>query len=138
LALELWATGNIDARQLALLLMAPKRLSPDELDGLVRDAGFVQVFDWLDSYIVRKHADKEALRQKWLADENPWAARAGWSLTAERIGKAPEGLDLAALLDRIEAEMATAPAETQWTMNNSLAGIGIHHAHLRERAVRIG
>ncbi|MFA5551490.1 MAG: DNA alkylation repair protein [Trueperaceae bacterium] len=138
LGLKLWATGNIDARLLALLVLEPQRLSREELDAMVRDPGYVQVFDWLDSYVVRKHADKEALRLEWLADENPWAARAGWSLTAERIGKQPEGLDLPGLLDRLEREMAAAPAETQWTMNNSLAGIGIHHSELRDRAIRIG
>ena len=138
LGLQLWATGNIDARLLALLVIKPQRLSCAELDAMVRDPGYVQVFDWLDSYVVRKHADKEALRLEWLADENPWAARAGWSLTAERIGKQPEGLDLPGLLDRLEREMTAAPSETQWTMNNSLAGIGIHHSELRDRAIRIG
>ncbi|MFA5552782.1 MAG: DNA alkylation repair protein [Trueperaceae bacterium] len=138
LALELWGTGNIDARQLAVLLMDPKQFTREGLDVLVRDPGFVNVFDWLDSYIVRKHPEKEALRQAWLEDPNPWAARAGWSLTAERIGKQPEGLDLPGLLDRIEREMASSPAETQWTMNNCLAGIGIHHPEHRVRAIRIG
>jgi 3-methyladenine DNA glycosylase AlkD len=98
----------------------------------------VNVADWLDSYVTRKHPEKEALRLGWLADADPWAARAGWSLTAERIGKDPEGLDLPALLDRLEAELVTAPPETQWTMNNCLAGIGIHFAEHRERAVSIG
>lgn len=138
LGLELWASGNIDARLLGILLMKPKLLTAAELDAMVKDPGFVQVFDWLDSYVVRKHPEKEALRAKWMQDENPWAARAGWSLTAERIGKEPAGLDLPALLDRIEAEMETAPPEPQWTMNNSLAAIGIHHAELRGRALRIG
>lgn len=138
LALQLWDTGNIDARQLAILLLDPKRLPADELDAMVREPGFVQVFDWLDSYVLRKHPDKELLRQRWMDDPHPWAARAGWSLTAERINKQPEGLDLAGLLDRIESEMGAAPPETQWTMNNSLAGIGIHHAPLRERAITIG
>lgn len=47
-------------------------------------------------------------------------------------------LDLPALLDRIEAEMAAAPPETQWTMNAALANIGIHDAGLRKRAIAIG
>ena len=38
-----------------------------------------------------------------------WAARAGWNLTSERIGKSPEGLDMPALLDRLEAESWSAP-----------------------------
>jgi len=138
LALELWDTGVLEARLLAILLLEPKRLTRDELDAMVRSPGFVQVADWLDSYVTRQHPEKEALRRAWLADDDPWALRAGWSLTAERVGKSPDGLDLADLLDRIEAELAHAAPEAQWTMNNTLAGIGIHHAEHRERAVAIG
>lgn len=138
LALALWDTNNIDARLLAILLFEPKKLPREELDHLVRSADFTQVADWLSAYVVKNHPEKEALRQAWMQDEDPWAARAGWSLTAERIGKMPEGLDLPALLDRIEAEMGAAAPEVQWTMNNSLAGIGIHFPKHRKRAIAIG
>jgi len=138
LAIALWETGNIDARLLAILLINPKNLSGDELDRMVRSVGFAQVADWLNSYVVRKYPDKETLRQRWMADDDPWAARAGWSLTSERIGKNPEGLDLPALLDRIESEMGDAAPEAQWTMNFCLAGIGIHFPRYRKRAIAIG
>lgn len=138
LALQLWKTGNLDARLLAILLMKPKQLSAEELESLVRSVDFVHVADWLNSYVVKKHPDKEALRLKWLQDKDRWAARAGWSLTSERIAKNPEGLDLPALLDRIEAEMPTAAPEIQWTMNFCLAGIGIHFPKQRKRAMAIG
>lgn len=138
LALALWETGNVDARLLAILLMQPKRLARDELDRLVRSARLAQVADWLNAYVVKVYPDKEALRQAWLEADDPWAARAGWNLTAERVARSPDGLDLSALLGRIEAEMATAAPETQWTMNNCLAGIGIHHADHRDQAIAIG
>jgi 3-methyladenine DNA glycosylase AlkD len=138
LALELWNTGNIDAQLLAILLLQPKRLSAEQLDGMVRTGRFSQVADWLNAYVVAHHPEKETLRQRWMQDEDPWAARAGWSLTAGRIARSPEGLDLPALLDRIESEMPTAPPETQWTMNNSLAAIGIHFPEHRVRAIEIG
>lgn len=138
LGLELWKTSNLDARLLAILLMKPKEIPADELDRMVRSVGSAQVADWLNSYVVKNHPAKETLREKWMQDKNPWTARAGWSLTAERINKKPEGLDLAALLDRIESEMAAAPPATQWTMNFCLAGIGIHFPKLRKRALAIG
>ncbi|MFO7546898.1 MAG: DNA alkylation repair protein, partial [Trueperaceae bacterium] len=62
LALELWDTGVLEARLLAILLLEPKRLKRDELDAMVRAPGFVQVADWLDSYVTRQHPEKEALR----------------------------------------------------------------------------
>ena len=138
LAIALWDTGNIDARLLAILLIKPKSLSREEMDRMVRSSAFVHVADWLNSYVVKNHPDKESLRQSWMEEDDPWAARAGWSLTSERIGKDPDGLDLPALLDRIEAEMGTAAPEVQWTMNFCLAGIGIHFPALRKRAIAIG
>jgi 3-methyladenine DNA glycosylase AlkD len=138
LAQELWATGNGEARLLACLIVRPKELSEEELDGMVRSVTWNQVADWLNSYVVKAHPAKEALRQRWMTDADPMAARSGWSLTAERVEKKPEGLDLLALLDRIERELADAPAAAQWTMNMTLAMIGIHHPELRERALAIG
>lgn len=138
LAIELWETGNIDARLLAILLMKPKALSADEMDRMVRSLTFVQVADWLNAYIVKNHPDKETLRQGWMATDNPMAARAGWSLTAGRVARHPDGLDLSAILDRIESEMQRAAPEVQWTMNNTLVGIGIHFPDHRQRALEIG
>jgi 3-methyladenine DNA glycosylase AlkD len=138
LALALWDSGNIDAQLLALLLLETKKLSRDEMDRLVRSTNFAHVADWLNSYVVKNHSDKEELRVAWMNDANPWAARAGWNLTSERIAKNPDGLDLPALLDRIESEMGSAAPEVQWTMNFCLAGIGIHFPKYRKRALAVG
>ncbi|HUG91266.1 MAG TPA: DNA alkylation repair protein [Planctomycetaceae bacterium] len=138
LALSLWETGNVDAQFLATLLIEPKKLSAGELDRMVRSVSFVRVADWLNSYVVARHPDKETLREGWMDADDRWAARSGWHLTAERVAKNPDGLDLPALLDRIESDMAGAAPEAQWTMNNTLAGIGIHVPRLRKRAIAIG
>jgi len=138
LAIALWDTRNIDARLLAILLIKPTDLSRDVMDRMVRSVNFVHVADWLSSYVVKNHPDKESLRQSWMEDDDPWAARAGWSLTSERIAKNPDGLDLPALLDRIESELGNAASEVQWTMNSCLAGIGIHFPKHRKRAIAIG
>ena len=138
LGIALWKTGNIDARLLAILLINPKNLPGDELDRMVRSVGFVQVADWLNSYLVKKYPDKETLRQRWMADDDPWIARAGWSLTSGRVARNPDGLDLPGLLDRIESELGNASPAVQWTMNSCLAGIGIHFPKHRKRAIAIG
>ena len=138
LAMSLWQTGNVDAQLLAILLIEPENLSAKEMDRLVRSVTIPWVADWLNNYVVKQHPDKETLRQKWLAADDRWATRAGWSLTAERVAKSPEGLDLSALLDRIESEMADADPVVQWTMNGTLAEIGIHFPKLRKRAIAIG
>lgn len=63
LALSLWKTGNIDAQFLATLLIKVDLLSADELERMVRSVTFVWVADWLHSYVVKEHADKETLRK---------------------------------------------------------------------------
>lgn len=75
---------------------------------------------------------------RWTDDPDADASAAAWSLTSVRVQKKPEGLDLDALLDRIERELRDAPSREQWAMNETLAYIGIHHPALRERAVAIG
>lgn len=138
LALELWKTENFDAQMLAMLIIKPKELTADELDAMVRSVKHTRVADWLNSYVVKLHPDNETLRQKWMKDMDPMASRAGWNLTTQRIVNNPEMVDISALLDRIEHEMASAPPEAQWTMNFSLAEIGINHPEHRERAIHIG
>ena len=138
LALALWETGNADARFLATLVIDVKKLSADELDRMVRSITWDRVADWLNSYVVKAHAEKEALRERWMKSKDTWSLRSGWSLTAERIAKSPGGLDLSKLLDRIEKEMAKAAPAAQWEMNFALIAIGVHHAAHRERAMAIG
>lgn len=138
LALALWDTHNLDAQLLSLLIIKPKSLSTADLDRMVRSITSAQVAEWLSSYVIKEHPDKEVLRQAWMQTDHPWAARAGWSLTAGRVVREPEGLDIPALLDRIESEMPSAAPEIQWTMNTTLAQIGIHFPEYRTRALAIG
>lgn len=138
LARELWATGDSAARLVALLINRPKAYESEELDRMLREARTPKVHDWLVGYVVSKSPHVEELRQRWFSDPDPVVASAGWALTADRVAKRPEGLDLSALLDQIEAEMQAAPARKQWQMNATLAQIGIHHPDLRARALAIG
>ncbi|MCE6995041.1 DNA alkylation repair protein [Saccharothrix sp. S26] len=138
LARRLWETGDTAARLLALLVCRPKAFARDELDAMLREARTPKVHDWLVNYVVKKSPFAEELRLAWSADPDPVVASAGWALTTERVARTPEGLDLAALLDVVEAEMRTAPDRLQWAMNHCLAQIGIDHPEHRARAIDIG
>jgi 3-methyladenine DNA glycosylase AlkD len=138
LALELWATDDTAARLLALLICRPRAFERDQLDAMLREARSPKVHDWLVNYVVKKSPHAEELRVAWSADPDPVVASAGWALTTDRVAKKPAGLDLAGLLDVIEAEMKDAPDRLQWAMNHCLAQIGIEHAEHRARALEIG
>jgi 3-methyladenine DNA glycosylase AlkD len=138
LGLELWKTENIDARLLAMLILKPKMLPAKVLHDMVTSIGFVQEADWFNAYILKDHPEAESFREKWMDSANPWAARAGWSLTSGRVARYAKELDITALLDRLESQMPAAPHEVQWTMNSALAQIGIHFPKHRKRAIDIG
>lgn len=138
LALKLWDTGNVEARFLAALIIDPKKLSNDEIAKMVSSEKFTHIADWFYSYVIKEYADKETLRQKWMHTSDVMQARAAWSLTSGCVTRNPELVDIPALLDRIEKEMPNAAPEVQWTMNSTLAQIGINHPEYRERALYIG
>jgi 3-methyladenine DNA glycosylase AlkD len=139
--LELWQTECLEARLVAVLIMKPKELSVDQLKMLVQTATYSHLADWVNSYLVKQHPDKEQLRVSWLslnANDEPWLARTAWSLTTERVSKSPDGLDNAGVLKRIDNELATAPEPARWTMNFCLGELGINHAEFRDEAIAIG
>ena len=145
---ELWRSGNYEAMLLATLVMKPKQLSDEELDEMLAEVTHFQVADWLVTNVIKLHPHKEAHRESWMNSDHTMTARTGWSLTAERIGKNPAGLDLSGLLDRIEAGLGSAPSASrdlnkvfgtvEWTMNFCLAEIGINFPEHRARAIAIG
>ncbi|MFJ4165440.1 DNA alkylation repair protein [Microbacterium sp. NPDC089698] len=138
LARELWASGDVAGQLLGILVAKPRALDAADLDRMVRETLSAKAHDWLVAYLVKKSPHAEELGTRWLDDADPDARAAAWSLTSARVAKSPEGLDLDALLDRIERELAGAPAREQWAMNETLAYLGIHHPALRDRAIEIG
>ena len=146
LAAALWKTGNADAMLLATLIMRPKLLSTDEVETMVRSVSYSHVADWFNSNVVKQHPQKEELRQKWMAANDPATNRAAWSLTTELVNKNPSGLDIDGLLDQIEKNMGGGVEENakwtmenpKWTMNYCLASIGIEFPEYRARAIALG
>ncbi|MBN8424606.1 DNA alkylation repair protein [Microbacterium esteraromaticum] len=138
LARELWASDDVAGQLLGVLISKPRELSVADVDRMLRSTRSAKAHDWLVNYIAKKSPHAEALRERWFDDADADARAAAWSLTTARVVKKPEGLDLDALLDRIERELKDAPSREQWAMNETLAQIGIQHPAYRERALEIG
>lgn len=137
-AAELWATGDSQARLVAILISSPKKYTAEQLDAMLREARVPKVHDWFVNYILKKNPESEDRRILWMDDVDEVVASAGWSLTSHAVTQHAANLGLSDLLDRIEAEMQLAPDRLQWAMNECLATIGIHHPEHRARAIAIG
>ena len=101
--------------------MDVSRLSAAELERLVKGTTYAWVADWLYSYVVKLHPDKETLREKWMAEEGDsagdrWASvRTGDGGREVRVGERraelqadPAGTEL-----RVEDRWAAARREDQ-------------------------
>jgi 3-methyladenine DNA glycosylase AlkD len=138
LAIELWQTGHIDARMLAVLIADPTKITRQEMEDMIAGESFEWLADWIQSYWLKEHPDREYFRSEWIDSNKPMLARAGWALTAGTIARREHVLLITQILDRIENEMREAAPVVQWTMNSTLAQIGIHYPEFRKRAIDIG
>ena len=136
LAVELWATGNHDARVLATMIADPACLSASQLETWSRDLDNYVLTDALAGLAARSPAASQ-LMQRWTKAKGEWIGAAGWNILAFSLRDRPElsNTDLEGFLDRIEAEIHAAKNRTRYAMNNVLIGIGIHNAVLEKKAL---
>ena len=140
LALELWNTGNADARLLAAMIMDPAQPTANELKEMVLATKWYRLVDELSWNVLAPSPHAETLRESWMPSKDPMLGRAGWNLLIAKIDDTddPAVLPLDQLLKTLETEMLAAPVPKQEAMNRSLAEIGIKYEPYRARCIAIG
>ncbi len=142
LSLELWATGNHDARILATMITDPKMI---EEEGPRHDLLESWAAD-LDNYIiadafaesVSKTAAAREKAERWKQSEKEWIGRVGWTLVAKIAMKdwtLPDEY-FEELLSTVEAGIHSRENRVRDAMNSALIAIGIRNEKLQERALR--
>lgn len=139
LALELWSTGNHDARVLATMIADRKRVD------------MALIARWLED--IEDHGTGGALAT--LASESPvaldvfqayrdhpgeWQGQLAWS-TLGRLATYSEGVDPAIFEDglaQIEREIHGRPNRTRYSMIAAVVAIGTRSEHLRDLALAAG
>jgi 3-methyladenine DNA glycosylase AlkD len=136
LALALWETGNFDARNLAVKVVDPARLSSRELDRWAKDTRARMVIGYVGQVAAESpHAMAKA--KSWLAGGDAAQRNAGWSLVgamAMRDEATPDAW-FAEHLATIERTIHGAPNAEREAMNGALIAIGSRSAGLRKAAL---
>lgn len=136
LALQLWVTGNYDARLLATLIADPKQADSALLDAWAADLDCYGVTDAFSGYAVRT-AYVRAKAEAWTQVEDEWRGRAGWQLlghVAKHDITLPDSYFLN-YLTQIEARIHTAKNRIRDAMNSALINIATRNAALESPAV---
>lgn len=136
LALELWESGNHDARVLATMIADPQAMSSEDLDAW---AG--SLIDPVEAGAFAKMASGSPLMHEkidqWTAADHELVESAGWILLAHRAmknGDSPDG-DYERYLDVIEKDIHNRKNRVRYEMNGALIAIGGSNGRLTERAL---
>jgi 3-methyladenine DNA glycosylase AlkD len=136
LALELWASGNHDARVLATMIADPKKLDAKTMEAWAKA---------LDNYILTDAVAKLfatstgalAKAEKWSRAKGEWIARTGWLVLAN-IAKDEREIEDAYWeehLGTIERDIHASKNWVRAAMNSALIAIGARNPKLEKRAL---
>ncbi len=136
LALELWATGNHDARVLATMVADPGRADESLLGAWLNDLDSYVITDAFSGF-VGKTGLAQRKSEEWTVSEAEWTGRAGWHLVAHLAMKEQELSDtyFTAHLATIEGEIHARKNRVRDAMNSALIAIGIRNDGLEQQAL---
>lgn len=137
LALELWGTGNIDARSLAILIADPSQLDTRTADAWITDIEYYLLADLLGG-LVAKSTHGVALMKKWMKSKAEYMRAAGYVVLACEL---EDGLPFSeahcrAALEQIEGGIHLSPNRARHSMNMALIAIGAYVPSLRAEAIQ--
>ncbi|MCE2753398.1 MAG: DNA alkylation repair protein [Pirellula sp.] len=125
LARELWATGNVDARNLAMKIADPMAMTPSELDRWAIE----NPLRMCNLYIATLAAEGPHARSKlheWMNSSNESLLASGWTLLG-RLSDLDESFpedQLLSGIESIEKSIHSAPNDVKSDMNRTLITIG--------------
>jgi len=138
LAVQLWDSGNQDARVLALMIADPKQADSALLDRWIADCDNYGIVDALNVYVSRTTYVRDKA-ETWSQSPEEWTSTAGWglfSLLAWNDKTLPDSY-FEPYLAQIESGIHERPNRTRYAMNGALINIGCRSAGLHERIKNI-
>jgi 3-methyladenine DNA glycosylase AlkD len=140
LALDLYATGKMEAMYVAGIVANGKLMTPAQLQTWAEQAeGLPMIFEYTVPWVTVEHADGRKLALKWIESDQEHVAAAGWRTYVGLVTTLPDDqLDLAeveGLLKRVTTEIAGAKNRVKSTMNAFVIAVGSYVQPLKNKAL---
>ena len=135
LALELWDTGNHDARILATMVADPVRLTSRQLDAMVRDQSNYVLTDGFSVMVLRSGQGHKKF-ESWKNRRNEWTSATAWNLLGGLANHEDDTPDkfFADQLTVITKEIHQRPNRVRHSMNQAVICIGTRNPALTKKA----
>ena len=137
LAMQLWKTGNAEARVLALQVADPEKLTRPDADRLLRDGPVRFVGCYLSGLVARSPIGDGTMRA-WMKSRSESDRELGYGILSARLKDDPDSIsdaDAGNMLAAIEKEIHRSPNWARYAMNNALIAIGVFKPALRKKAI---
>jgi 3-methyladenine DNA glycosylase AlkD len=137
LAMELWRTGNAEARILALQVSDPQRLTRADADRLLRDGMTHFLGCYLAALVGRSPIARETMRS-WMASSDECTREMGYGILSAMLKDDPDSVsdaDAGKILKTIETEIHASPNWARYAMNGALISIGVFKPSCRDKAI---
>jgi 3-methyladenine DNA glycosylase AlkD len=137
LAMQLWKTGNAEARILALQVADPDKLGRADAERLLKEAGSHFVGCDLSELVARSPTAEETM-WAWMKSPNELTREMGYGILGARLKNdagSVSDADAEKVLTTIEKEIHRSPNWARYAMNAALIGIGINKPALRKKAI---
>ena len=137
LALELWKTGNAEARMLALQVTDPEKLTRAGADGLIKDGQVHFLGCYLSELVGRSPIADETMRA-WMKSPDEFVREMGYGIVGARLRDDPGSItdaDAEKFLATIEKEIHRSPNWARYAMNGALISIGVYKPAIRKKAI---
>ncbi len=138
LALQLWESGNYDARNLASLIVDPKYFSQKQSEQWVKDVDNYSHASLLGGVIAQTNDFKQIIK-RWTASKKEFIKDTGFSaLGAAMKDRVDEYSDaeLQTYIRQIETEIHDSPNWARYAMNWALIAIGTYSDALSKQVVQ--
>ncbi len=143
LAMELYATGNLDAMYLAGLVADGSQMTRKQLQSWADGAaGMIMIYEHPVPWVTVESEHALELAAAWITSKKEHVAAAGWRIYAGLATiEHDENLDLALykrLLDEVEEGISTAKNRVKSTMNGFVISVGSYVKPLHAQAMATG
>ena len=138
LALALWQTGNYDARNLAVKVVDPEKMTRADLDRWSLDPTAAMCSSYV-AYVAADGPHAHACVERWLKARHEGQRTIGWKLVGAlaMLDQALADSWFEQRLAAIERLIQTAPNHEREAMNQTLIAIGCRNPELRASATAL-
>lgn len=137
LARQLWASGNTDARTLAIMVADPGQMTASEMDDWLSDISYYLLADLLGGLVAQSDLANRKLN-KWAASKKEYVRQCGYVVLCSMLKDRAETVDdelCAEFLDKIERQIHRSPNRARHSMNMALTAIGIYKPRFRKKTI---